>query len=64
MTCLIAYHDGDETDERQRGWQTRLAAYLPDCQLVPLDDKQQMMLKLRLFGLRLQADLPNSLSLN
>jgi glyoxylate/hydroxypyruvate reductase A len=39
MTCLIAYHDGDETDERQRGWQTRLAAYLPGCQLVPLVDK-------------------------
>ena len=35
MTCLIAYHDGDETDERQRGWQTRLAAYLPGCQIVP-----------------------------
>ena len=39
MTCLIAYHDGDETDERQHGWQMRLAAYLPGCQLVPLADK-------------------------
>ena len=39
MTCLIAYHDGDETDERQHGWQMRLAAYLPSCQLVPLADK-------------------------
>ena len=39
MTCLIAYHDGDETNERQHGWQMRLAAYLPGCQLVPLADK-------------------------
>lgn len=39
MTCLIAYHDGDKTDERQHGWQMRLAAYLPGCQLVPLADK-------------------------
>ena len=39
MTCLIAYHDGDETDERQHGWQMRLAAYLPGCQLIPLADK-------------------------
>ena len=39
MTCLIAYHDGDEADERQHGWQMRLAAYLPGCQLVPLADK-------------------------
>lgn len=39
MTCLIAYHDGDKTDERQHGWQMRLAAYLPSCQLVPLADK-------------------------
>ena len=39
MTCLIAYHDGYETDERQHGWQMRLAAYLPGCQLVPLADK-------------------------
>ena len=39
MTCLIAYHDGGETDERQHGWQMRLAAYLPGCQLVPLADK-------------------------
>ena len=40
MTCLIAYHDGDKTDERQHGWQMRLAAYLPGCQLVPLADKE------------------------
>jgi glyoxylate/hydroxypyruvate reductase A len=39
MTCLIAYHDGDKTDERQHGWQMRLATYLPGCQLVPLADK-------------------------
>ena len=39
MTCLIAYHDGDKTDERQHSWQMRLAAYLPGCQLVPLADK-------------------------
>lgn len=39
MTCLIAYHDGDKTDERQHGWQMRLAAYLPGCQLVPLAEK-------------------------
>ena len=39
MTCLIAYHDGDETNERQHGWQMRLAAYLPGCQLVPLAEK-------------------------
>lgn len=39
MTCLIAYHDGDGTDERQHGWQMRLAAYLPGCQLIPLADK-------------------------
>ena len=38
MTCLIAYHDGDKTDERQHGWQMRLTAYLPGCQLVPLAD--------------------------
>ncbi len=36
MPFSIAYHDGNVTDEMRRGWEHRLSAHLPDCQLVPL----------------------------
>ena len=36
MPLSIAYHDGNVTDEKRRGWEYSLSAYLSDCQLVPL----------------------------